>query len=409
MIICSECGAELKEGARFCMNCGKAASMQTEAGPRQEQTIGQTTAGQETTADYYGYEYCKRCQTRLVDKSDNPESVLCKQCREELIHYPIPKWIYFVAGGILLLLLISFSSFPANLKNYRAIEGAEKKADQGYIYSTLNDMNEILEKNPTSTKVAIKMVDVAMEHGYYDYATYIFNNYLVNTEVSDTEYDKLMAYSEELDRYYNAYDAYDAMMAEQIEAADTSDESTSGSLTLSEQISEEIIEQLKMLENDPSYDAATLYYYMGYTALDDSERCEYFETCYEMDPTYTDAAAQASNSYRRAGDLVNARSLLEQAYDEDKESPTVIRSLAVVELLEGNLEKGLSFAETAYDLNPEEYYVADTYIIALVANGDVDAAVSLKEDLEAEGYEFDEELQRFIDGECTLEEYYIGI
>lgn len=303
-------------------------------------------------------------------------------------------------------MLISFITFPANLKTYRTVEGAEKRAEEGYIYSSLNALNEIMEQNPDSTDVAIKMVDIAMKHGYYDYAVYAFNNYLEGKSVTDEEYDTLEAYSARLERYYNTYDVYDAMMAELIEA-NPSGENMSGDQMLSEQVSEQMISQLEALVNDSEYDPATLFYYMGYTALEDSERREYFEACYYIDTTYTDAAAQAANSYRREGDLVNARRLLEQAYDQDKEVSSVLRSLAIVELLDGNLTYGLSLAEEAYVSNQEEYYVADTYVIALAANGNLEEATSLKEQLEAEGYEFDEELQDFLNGECTLEDYYI--
>lgn len=394
---CGTCGTEVKEGARFCANCGIA--VQTAEVDSGETPVGEMDSDEaQVREQYYGFEYCQKCQTRIVDKSDNPNSVLCKQCREEFVHYPIPKWIYFVAAGILVLLLISFVNFPQNLKNYRIVEGAEKRADQGYIFSALNDLNTIAEQNPSSNKVAVKMVDIAMEHGYYDYAAYALNTYLVGEEVSDAIYDRMNNYSEELDRYYNTYDAYEAMFSE---VEDTS-------VDTGEAASEAVIAELKGLLGDSDYDPATAYYYMGYTALDDAERCGYFETCYQMDATYTDAATQAANSYRRAGDLVKARELLTEAYDEDKESPSIIRSLAVIELLDGNPKEGVSLAKSAYELNRDEYYVADTYIIALAASGAIEEARTLKESLEAEGYEFDMELQDFLNGNCTLEEYYIG-
>ena len=31
------------------------------------------------------YGLCKRCRRRSIDRSENPESVLCHDCREELI------------------------------------------------------------------------------------------------------------------------------------------------------------------------------------------------------------------------------------------------------------------------------------------------------------------------------------
>lgn len=341
----------------------------------------------------FEFEYCKNCQTRIIDKSENPNSVLCRQCREELIHYPIPKWIYVLAAVIVVLVAVSFVFLPESLKIYRTVEGAEKRADEGYIFSTLSDLNTIAEQNPSSNQAALKLVDVAMEHGYYDYAAYALDTYLVGEEVSDSEYYRLEAYTDVLDRYYNTYDAYDVMLSES-SAAD-------------ENAAQKVVLQLQELLENPDYDPATVYYYMGYSSLDDKVRCEYFEKCYQIDSTYTDAAAQAGNSYRRAGDLSKARELVTSAYEEDKESPSVLRSLAVIEMLDGNTDFALSLAEEAYQLNQDEYYVADTYLIALSVNGQSDRARELKASMETEGYEFDEELEMFIDGELTLKEYYM--
>lgn len=386
-MFCKECGAQIKEGAIYCEACGAVAPVVDEA-ERSEGTEGQQ----------FGFEYCKKCQTRLVDKSENKDSVLCKQCREELIRYPIPKWIWLVGASILVLLALSMFTFPQNLKNYRIVEGAEIRANKGYVYSTLNALNNIAMEDPETNKVAIKIVDVAMQHGYYDFAAYALDNYLVGEDVTETEYDRLSAYSDKLDQYYNTYDAYDNMYA-QI----SQDESGV------EEAYQEIIGQLEELLGDTYYDQPTIYYYMGYTEQDDVKRREYFETCYEMDPTYTDAASQAANSYRRAGDLENAQKLLESAYREDRESASVLRSYAVLEMLSGNTKRGLALAEEAYQQNPDEYYVADTYIMATAVNGDIEGAKTMREGFESEGYEFDDELTQYLNGECTLEDYYMEI
>ena len=92
----------------------------------------------------------------------------------------------------------------------------------------------------------------------------------------------------------------------------------------------------------------------------------------------------------------------------NKEDYSVMRSYATLELVEGNLEKGLDFALKAYELYDEGNYVVDTYIVALVANGRIDEAKELAKEYEDKDYEFDEEFYSFLDGNMTLEEYYIG-
>ena len=100
--------------------------------------------------------------------------------------------------------------------------------------------------------------------------------------------------------------------------------------------------------------------------------------------------------------------MLEEIYAVNKEDYSVMRSYATLELVEGNLEKGLDFALKAYELYDEGNYVVDTYIVALVANGRIDEAKELAKEYEDKDYEFDEEFYSFLDGNMTLEEYYIG-
>ena len=84
-----------------------------------------------------------------------------------------------------------------------------------------------------------------------------------------------------------------------------------------------------------------------------------------------------------------------------------IRSYATLELVEGNLAQGLDYASQAYAIYPEGDYVIDTYIVALAANGMMEEAQRLVEQYEKD-YMFDDDLYDFLDGNMTLEEYYIG-
>jgi len=381
---CSKCGATMKAGEKFCGRCGAAA--------KPKEAEASRTGIAETQQDIFGFMYCKKCQTRSIDKSENPNSVLCKQCREEAIHYPIPKGLVVIGILIVAMLLISFVKFPTGLKNYKTVEGAERKAANGYIYSTLVDLDAIAEQ-VSSNSVPMKMVNIAMEYGYYDFAAYAMDAYLAGEEVSDSEYEQLENYADEIELYYNTCDACDEI----ISSADYANED----------VNEELIDQFYELMVYPEYDIATIYYYMGYISSDKTASSVYFEECYNMEPNYTDAAAQVADYYRRIGDFVKAREFLTEAYEMDKETTSVLRSLAIVESLEGDLSKGLSLAEEAYRLNVEGNYVADTYIIILAANGDIEGAQSIKDSLEQEGYQFEDDVQDFLDGKLTLEEYYI--
>ena len=52
-----------------------------------------------------------------------------------------------------------------------------------------------------------------MKNGYYDLAAYVFNEYLVGKELSDSQYARMMEYSRKLDSYYLTCDAIDSLFA----------------------------------------------------------------------------------------------------------------------------------------------------------------------------------------------------
>ena len=150
-----------------------------------------------------------------------------------------------------------------------------------------------------------------------------------------------------------------------------------------------------------------LYYYLGYMSADEEERIACLQECIGLNPYFYDAQAQIATYYRRQGDLDRARRQLEDIYKVNKEDYSVLRSYATLELVEGNLEQGLDYALQAFEIYPEGEYVLDTFIVALAANGKMEDAEILIERYK-EDCVFDDDLYNFLNGDITLEEYYIG-
>lgn len=444
------------------------------------QTTSQSGCSQQEGYSGYGYEgnpfeqmdqdLCKRCHRRKIDRSENPESILCRDCREELIKLKIPPVITGVSIGVAILVLISIIIIGAGYArliigrysddavsylseadkedrdtDYDYIESDDTEnedtyseeadsedggyfftndidmqaseilvqsvADTGLVVSSMDRMLSSLEEDPDNMVTAIALVEIAMKYSYYDYAAYTLDNYLAGKNVSDDVYDRMMGYIDIMNKYYDTYDLIDeswAYYSELITALD-SDE-------LEEEVKEE--EYLKLIQDfhdeiemylgDESYDQAFLYYQLASSCQDEEERIEHLKDCIAADGNYFDAKAQLGVSYRRQGDLEKARAILEEAYAVNKEVYSVIRGLATLELTEGNLTQGLEYAKAAYDMYPEGTYVVDTYLIALMANGQMEEAQTLIGEWEAQEYEFDDDFYAFQRGEMTLEEYYIG-
>ena len=55
------------------------------------------------------YGLCKRCRRRSIDRSENPDSVLCRDCREELIRLKIPPVFYIVGAAVILMAAFTFA------------------------------------------------------------------------------------------------------------------------------------------------------------------------------------------------------------------------------------------------------------------------------------------------------------
>ena len=339
---------------------------------------------------------CVICGNRRIDRSENPKSITCQQCREEKLHYPIPKVILIAFVIVIALVCVAMMKVPQSLQMYKTYRDADKRVADGYIASTLFGMSEVLEKYPNSLKISVKATDIAMEHGYYDFAAYYIQTYIEGKSLEDDTYNRLLGYTEKLDRYYAAVNAVEKVFNDAAVLTMTPDDY----LTY-------IQSHLSDLLDNYKYDKALLYYYIGYMEPDSEKRIDYMQKCLSIDSNYLDAIANIASVYRRQGDLATAKSKLEEAYQRNKENSSVLRNLAIIELLEGDYEQGVIYAERSYINYPEGDYTADTYITALYCNGQVELANQVKAECEANNIYLDETLGEFLEGKISLEEYYL--
>ncbi len=352
------------------------------------------------------YGLCKRCRRRSIDRSENPASVLCHDCREELIRLKIPPVFYIVGAAVILMVAFTLAVSAGGFRNFGSYNNAGGTAEEGYVLTAMDNLLEILEENPDNKDTAVKLADIGMEYGYYDYATYAIQEYLAGKEVSDFQYAKINRYITKLEIYYDTYDLYDEIWEEAFGDLSYADEAAISQEDIYARM-EEVSRALSGYLGKDGYDQALLYYYLGSVSADSEEMAEYYEKCIELDPYYYDAQASIAAYYRRQGELDKARRQLEEIYAVNKESFEVLRVYATLELVEGNLKQGLDYALRAYELYPEGTYVIDTYVVALAANGKTDEAKEVVSEYE-EDYIFDDDLYAFLNGEMTLEEYYIG-
>lgn len=409
-------------------------------------------------------DYCRRCRKRPIDKSENPDSVLCRDCREELIKLRIPMPLLVTGIIVAIIVILCMGVFVMDFFRFRVGFGGhevfqfndkeeimekteEKKEDveefldsiidnrteeektqdtirdlqedmenmpdpMYTVYSTQAGMGQVvtamdgilteLEENPDDMDMAILLADIAMEYSYFDYAAYAINEYLVDKSVSDEEYDRITGYIEELEIYYATAEELDNIWASLTEPVEGEE------LDL-EAVYSSYHDKVQEFVGDERYDQARVHYELYYCCLyEEEEMLQHLKDCIAEDPCYYGAQAQLAVYHRRKGDFETAREILQKTYFRNREDYSVLRAYATLELAEGNLEDGLIYAEEAYKQYADGEYVIDTYLIALTANGRQEEADALLREYEDAGYYFDEDFYAFQMGDMTLEEYYVG-
>ncbi len=362
-----------------------------------------------------GHKICNRCGIRYIDYSENPQSVFCKECRDEMLKVNIPKTVIAFCIFIAVLTVVNTVMFAVDFVKFQNADGFEyathmtderckfyqDMADSGNVVTALDSIVGILENEPDNLEMAITLADIAMEHAYPNYATWAIDNYLSGQEVADNEIDRMNGYIDELNMYYATEDLTTEIYKEvNSDMWNTEEDYIAAMQTCHDRIA-------GYIGND-TYDQALLEYQLSYFCMDSEEQITHLENCINVNENYYDAHAKLAIYYRRNDELDKAREIISAAYERNKESDSLLRAYATLELVEGNLDVALSYAQKAYEIYPEGDYVADTYIVALVANGKQEEAESLIQEWEDAGYFFDDEFYAYQNGELTLEEYYIG-
>lgn len=307
---------------------------------------------------------------------------------------PIP--VILILLVIIALSLIGMIRFPQVLKDYKAYKTAKERINNGETSHALNDLYSLTEKYPDSLPIIIRTVEQSLENGYYEQAGYIHDTYMVGKALSDSEYDWAIMYTSWLDKYYKTLEQINIIYEE---SADSED--------LNSYDYENILEKLKILLYEEAYNHAIVNYYLGMIDENVDNAIEYLEKGYEIDPNCFDTCVQLGLRYRRKGEYEKARAFTNEALRKDKSDPGALRSIAILDLLEGNPEEALVNAEAAYHSYADGIFVRDTYMIILYFNGKNEEANVIKNEIVEVNGSIDEDTQRLLDGKITIEEFYV--
>lgn len=338
---------------------------------------------------------CEMCRQAPADRSENPRSRLCRRCREQAIHYPIPRIFIPIVLAVLALTVLAYTQMPKSLSDYRIYATAEARIGQGMLYDTLSQLEQAAQRHPDSVDLAVRLVTLSMDYGCYDYAAYCMNTYLVGKSLSDTVYGDMIHYQNMLTSYYDTLDELQSVSDQLGEVADQ------------EMAAAAIKEKLKELEKDPQMYQPLVCYYLAMFSEEPEECKAYLLRCLEENPMDFTAMADLGTRLRREGDLDGAHSYYEQVLHYEKTEALACRGMAILCLLDGDMDEALTFARTAYESNPDAPYVRDTCLITLFENGMTEEAEQMKQEMQNAGTPAEEDTEALLNGEITLREYYI--
>ena len=346
---------------------------------------------------------CRKCGRKRIDRSENKNSILCHECREEQIKYPFPKKMIPAAVIVLALMVVAMARTPGIIRMYKMYYQAELQSYRGDVYPALLNLETVMEAYPSSVPVAVSMIDIAMEHGYYDAAAYTLSTYLEGKEVDDSTYSRMMRHTKRLNRYYDTLDQVDELYAsfgEELGQEDLDGEAPIAAL-------QGLRDDLEEMTKNADLDKGLLYYYLATLSEDEEAHREYLEASVEADPKLGFPEVELGTYRRRIGDLEGARECYESVLRNDNSNTGALRAMGILKMLEGDKEAGLADVQKAFDLNPEENYVRETLVIALMECGQKEKAEELRQQFEAEGIEFDVDFLSYLNGEVSLRDYYV--
>lgn len=355
--------------------------------------------GQEIPED----QLCRKCGRKRIDRSENKNSILCHECREEQIKYPFPKKMLPAAVIVLALMVLAMARTPGIIRMYKMYYQAELQSYRGDVYPALLNLETVMEAYPSSVPVAVSMIDIAMEHGYYDAAAYTLSTYLEGKEVDDSTYSRMMRHTKRLNRYYDTLDQVDELYASFGEALGQEDLDGEAPIAALQGLRDDLEEMTK----NADLDKGLLYYYLATLSEDEEAHREYLEASVEADPKLGFPEVELGTYRRRTGDLEGARECYESVLRNDNSNTGALRAMGILKMLEGDKEAGLADVQKAFDLNPEENYVRETLVIALMECGQKEKAEELRQQFEAEGIEFDVDFLSYLNGEVSLHDYYV--
>ncbi|MHB8964239.1 MAG: tetratricopeptide repeat protein [Saccharofermentanales bacterium] len=335
--------------------------------------------------------HCVACKTNERDKSENPDSVLCYDCREQYIRYPVPRWIRIAMAAAAAVVVFAMISAPVAIRDYKTFHQSMESYNDKDYNTAVNGYLAITGNRANSMKINERLfLAYAKAQRFYD-AFMLLDEKMAGKDASDETYEEINAYIELIDSYYYTIEKTNSVF-------DMDD--IPGTM-----------KALEALENDEEISDAVLLFYKSQLNIHGSELdlavAQQKEAC-RIEPRFTFLNAYLGNLQRRAGDYGQAAATYRAALEVNGDDETALVGLGVLELLQGDNAEALKFIKEAYDLNKNGDFVAGAYAVALHTSGKTgEAQIVYNEYKNSEYYMEDTVIADYLADKATLEDIYI--
>jgi tetratricopeptide (TPR) repeat protein len=342
---------------------------------------------------------CVMCHARERDLIENSQSMLCAECRQKCLALRVPMGIRIFLVLVCAVFLLSVCLLPPVLDTYKTYLTAGRQMQAREYAFAYQNYAGLLEEYSGSVTIALKAADAALSAQYLPQLGQTLDEHLVGKPLNDADYNRAMAFVNVLDFYGLTYEKIEGA----IEQANK-DVPDQASKAYGDAISARCAELL----TQGGIDKTQVYYVMGSVASDDEESASYLKLATEQDPKFTYPYANYGTALRRLGKLDEAKGIYDKALSLNACDAQSMRGLGVLLLLQGDTAEGLAKIQRAYAIEPDDLYIADALVVALNENGQREEALKLRNELAAQGVEFEADLGEYLDGKLSLEQYYIS-
>lgn len=339
--------------------------------------------------------YCQACMQNLKDTNKNPESILCASCREHLIRYPYPKWLFAVVGAVLIICLVAFIRVPSLVRDYKMYRTAESAYKSREYNTAANEYLSISTSYSSSMRIHEKLFLTLVKAQRFGEASDVFDKHLANKKANGDTYNEIKDDVTLLDGYFTTYVKIQDAIKDDTNLKEPS----------------KLYQKVETFTEDKTCDQSIVLYYLAQLNLSMKQydqAVQQYKKAYAAQPMYTFIASEIGIAQRHMKQYDEAIKTYNEAFIKDSDDPAALRGIGVVYLLKGDYEKALEYTKKAYDLNPNGMYIAESYATALYANKKIDEAKELYNTLKSnKDYVVDQDYERFLNGEITLDKLYL--